>query len=207
LDTIGGGFADGAKDPSIACQADQFNNINNAFTVVVMYDKMLTASGSKSCVFGAGNLNPVAGNPWSSVFTTGTGNISDIESDVTYDPIQQNFYVTWSDSLNAKLKCAFTDIDLSIGGNWTPFSGGYNDAANIDAPFPRVKVNTFSGQVVNVWNSLRSSMIANATFDQSGIPVGLVDPSPSKQFSFSVYPCPGRSGFGKYIRSYGPQGH
>jgi hypothetical protein len=81
-------------------------------------------------------------------------------------------------------------MDLPIGGSWTSFSNGYNDAANIDAPFPRVRVNAFSGQVVNVWNSLRSSMIANATFDLSDIPVGIMDTPPSKQFYFSVSPNP-----------------
>ena len=46
LDTIGGALANGAKDPSISCQADQVNNSTNAFSVVVLYEKKLTASGN-----------------------------------------------------------------------------------------------------------------------------------------------------------------
>ncbi|MCX6268560.1 MAG: hypothetical protein NTW16_14585, partial [Bacteroidetes bacterium] len=111
LDTIGGGFADGAKDPSIACQADLLNNNSNAFSVVVMYNKKLNASGSNSCVYGAGNRNPVNGTPWTSIFSSGTGTRHEIEPDVTYDPSHQKFYVTWSDSLSAKLKCAVNDMN------------------------------------------------------------------------------------------------
>jgi hypothetical protein len=190
LDTIGGGFTDGAKDPSIACQADLLNNSSNAFSVVVTYDKMLTASGSHTCVYGAGNLNPVGGNAWSSVFSSGTGNILNMESDVTYDPVHQKFYVTWSDSLNAKLKCAHTRVNLTDGGSWISLSNGYNDAANIQNPFPRVKVNPVTSQVVNVWNSQRDAMTANATFDLSDFPVGIQDAPTPEKFSFSISPNP-----------------
>jgi hypothetical protein len=191
LDTIAGGMSNSAKDPSIACQADQVNNANGAFSVVVTYDKLL--SGSNKCVYGAGNLNPVGGNSWSPVFSSGTGTRHDIEPDVNYDASRQNFYVAWSDSLNAKLKCAVNDVNLQTAGAWTPVSDGFNDVANISHPFPKVKVNPVTNQVVHVWDGHRSTMITNATFDKGDLYVGMADAAVAERFSFSVSPNPCQS--------------
>ena len=129
-----------------------------------MYERRLT--GGNICAFGAGNLDPVNGNQWSQVFSTGTGTRKDIEPDVTYDRSRQKFYATWSDSLNAKLKCSVNDMNFPVSGAWTSVSDGYNDAANISHPFPQVRINAYSSQVVHVWDSHRSAMTANATFDK-----------------------------------------
>jgi hypothetical protein len=193
LDTIGGGIANGAKDPSIACQADIVNNGSNAFSVTVVYEKRLTATGSNTCAFGVGNLNPVSGDQWSAVFSTGAGLRSDIEPYVTYTPSDQKFYVTWSDSLNAKLKCSVSDANFATGGSWTSYSSGYNDSPSISNPFPKVKVSTASHQVMNIWDGNAASGIANATFDRSDLPVTLAGTLPSKQLSFTVSPNPCRN--------------
>jgi hypothetical protein len=193
LDTIGGGFNDGAKDPAIACQADQVNNSSNAFSVVVFYNKKLTASGNHTCVFGTGNLNAVAGAQWTSAFSSGTGTIRDMEPDVTYDPSHQKFYTTWSDSLNAKLKCSMNDMNLQAGGSWTLYSDGYNDGPNISNPFPKVKVNPVSQEVVNVWDSDLTAIRTNVAFDKSSLPVGITEQSPSVKLLFSVSPNPCRA--------------
>ena len=190
LDAIGGGFTNGAKNPSIACQADLQNNSSNAFSAVVMYDKMLTANGSNTCVYGVGNANPVAGDVWSTVFSTGTGNIKDMESDVTYDPSNHKFYTTWCDSLNAKLKCAVDGMNLTTGGTWTNVSDGYNDAASIANPYPKVKFNAGTMELVHVWDGQRDAFTANATFDKSFFGVGIPDAASPSLFSFSISPNP-----------------
>ena len=191
LDTIAGGNANSAMDPSIACQSDQVDNVNGAFTVVVTYDKLLP--GGSKCAYGAGNLNPVAGDTWTPVFSSGTGTRHDFEPDIAYDGSHQKFYVTWSDSLNAKLKCAVNDMNLQTSGAWNSFSDGYNDAANISFPFPKVKFNPVSQQVVHVWDSHRTTMICNATFDKNNLPVGISNATTPERFSFSVSPNPCKS--------------
>ncbi len=190
VDVVGGGLNNGAKDPSIACQDDLLNNSGNAFSVVVTWDKKLDAAGNYTAVFGAGNLNPVTGAAWLPVFSSGTGNIRDIEQDVAYDASHQRFYATWSDSLTAKLKCSYTGMNLNAGGSWTSFSNGYNDAANIQNPFPKVRVNTVSQQVVNVWSSQRSSTFANSTFDRSDYAVGTAEVPAVEKFNFTLGPNP-----------------
>ena len=190
LDTIGGGFANGAKDPSIACQADQVNNGSNAFSVVVLYTKKLTSSGNHTCAYGAGNINPIAGVPWTSAFTTGTGVIRDIEPDVTYDVSHQKFYATWSDSLTAKLKCSADGMNLQTGGSWVMFYSGYNDGVNISNPFPKVKINPVSQEVVHVWDGDLTAVRTNSTFDKTYLPVGIPEKASQKRLGFNVSPNP-----------------
>ncbi|MEI7980887.1 MAG: T9SS type A sorting domain-containing protein, partial [Bacteroidota bacterium] len=123
-------------------------------------------------------------------FSSGTGNIRDIEPDVTYDPSHHKFYTTWSDSLTAKLKCSLNDIDLQTGGAWTLFYDGYNDGTNISNPFPKVKVNPVSQEVIHVWDGDLTATRTNATFDKSYVPVGVQDAAEPSKFSFNVSPNP-----------------
>jgi hypothetical protein len=192
LDNIGLGLADASKNPTIACQADQVNNSSSAFSVVVMFERLLTASGTHTYVFGAGNLNPVGGSNWLHTFSSGSGNIIENEPDVTYDQTHQRFYVTWCDSLNAKLKCSVNDMNLQAAGSWSLYSDGYNDAANLVSPFPKVKVNPVTQQLVHVWDSQRSAMIANATFDKSDFAVSTPEVTAANKFTFSAFPNPFR---------------
>ena len=82
---------------------------------------------------------------------------------------------------------------MQTGGAWNSFSEGYNDAANIYRPFPQVKFNAVSQQVVHVWDGHITPTICNATFDKNNLPVGISNASGPEHFAFSVSPNPCQS--------------
>jgi hypothetical protein len=83
-------------------------------------------------------------------------------------------------------------MNLQATGSWPLYSDGYNDAANLVSPLPKVKVNPVTQQLVHVWDSQRSAMIANATFDKSDFAVSTPEVITADKFTFSAFPNPCR---------------
>jgi hypothetical protein len=135
---------------------------------------------------GVFNLNPMTSNVW----TPMTIDVFSMQPDVPFDNIQGGFFITWCDSLNQQLKVAAQDMNITYPANWTIIAAGYNDTANLKAPFPRVRVNASTWRLVNVWTGERSSGIGNVTFDGANLSTGIPRNEPQNGLSMIISPNP-----------------
>jgi hypothetical protein len=77
----------------------------------------------------------------------------EMESDINFDPIYNNFLVTYFDSTTQQLPYIINNMNLVDPYNWTEISAGYNDSSNLSYPYPKVQTDQIFNKVVNVWSA------------------------------------------------------
>jgi hypothetical protein len=184
--------AGNCKHPAIACQVNNTNNLTSGISTVVLFDRKYNqVPNDKNGVVGAYNLDPHLTPVWSTMTVESQLNARSIQPDVVFDTVQNNFYATWCDSTNQSLKCAYQSFNLPSPSGWTNFSSGYNDNANLKAPFPRVQLNSMTQQVVNVWTGAQATNNGNATFDAANIMIGMTETEGAENaMQCTLYPNP-----------------
>jgi hypothetical protein len=73
--------------------------------------------------------------------------------------------LTYFDSINHKLPFITHDFNMNNPDSWTTVSSGYNDNSNITSPCPKVKLNTFHQDGMNVWIADKPDGKGIALFD------------------------------------------
>jgi len=103
--------------------------------------------------------------------------------------------VTWCDSVNQQLKVSAQDVNITYPGNWTVIASGYNDTANLKYPFPRIRVNTATGRLVNIWTGEQNDSHGNAIYDGANLLTRLPKNVNPDAFSMILSPNPARDYF------------
>ncbi len=164
LDSINNNYFDACSNPSISTQ---FNNVDNAYTnltEVVLYDGNWVPGNND--VLGFYNVEAVGtGNANWGQFAIANSNDDEFESDINFDPTNQNFLCTYCDSTTHKLPYIVNNMNLPDPGNWTVISNGYNDNPNLSYPYPKVQIDPIFTKVVNVWNAEGTGSNGEAMFD------------------------------------------
>jgi len=106
---------------------------------MVLFETHPTTSANKTI---AGFYNKNAMNPAKYVKFSLTDSLhNNIQPDITFDPYNFEFIVTYFDSTLRKLPYYTHDANLIMPNSWDLKSPGYNDDNNLAAPYPRVAFN------------------------------------------------------------------
>ena len=80
----------------------------------------------------------MSGGSWNQL-TVSNSTDDCIQPDISFDPGYGNFLVTYFDSTTQKLFYVYEGLNLPSVNQWTVESSGYNDQANLVAPWPKVR--------------------------------------------------------------------
>ena len=165
LDSIGGGAILGlVKNPSISTQFSEDDNDQNDLTAVVLFDLDQNGNGETFGISGMYNKKTLSGGSWNQL-TVSNSTDDCIQPDISFDPGYGNFLVTYFDSTTQKLFYVYEGLNLPSVNQWTVESSGYNDQANLVAPWPKVRINPAQEEVAHVWVGEWPSGKGAAMFD------------------------------------------
>jgi hypothetical protein len=194
VDTLVANGSGKCKHLSIACQINDLNNNSSGISSVILFERLpwMPMAGYNGIV-GVYNLNPVQNPVWTPLTLESLDNTWSMQPDITFDPGTNNFFATWCDSTNQKLKTAYQSFELPSPSNWNILSNGYNDTTNLKAPFPRVKSGVTNNLLAHVWSGNQYSGNGNATFDGATLWMALpIDGQPEKLYRMSLSPNPAK---------------
>lgn len=90
---------------------------------------------------------------------------NEIQPDITYNASENNFCVTSYDSTAQKLPLIVNGVNMVSPNTWIIRSTGYNDSANLIAPFPKIIINQIDNQSIETWNAKRANGNGEVIFD------------------------------------------
>jgi len=76
---------------------------------------------------------------------------NELQPDISFNPYDSKFMVTYFDSTANKLPFLTNDVNLANPNSWNVVSPGYNDNSNLVAPYPKVKLNFGQQEGMNAW--------------------------------------------------------
>ncbi|MEI6898506.1 MAG: T9SS type A sorting domain-containing protein [Bacteroidota bacterium] len=163
LDSIDPSAYNNARNPVIACQANNIDNDSSNLTEVILYDKY---KASTNCYVVRGLVNRKA--TVSTHFTPFTLPLSSDfqkQPSVIFNPYDSTFLTTYYDSSAQKLPLLKSNFNLGNPNLWQIITPWYNDSSNLADPYPKVRLDHGMHQAMNVWNSEGSSGKGVALFD------------------------------------------
>jgi hypothetical protein len=137
------------RNPSLACQYNNSDNDSANLTEVVLFEKY-NPSGGDYDVTGYYNLQSTTTSHFRPLNIAATSN-NELQPDISFNPYNSKFMVTYFDSTNKKLPFLTNDVNLANPDSWNVVSQGYNDNSNLVAPYPKVKVNSGQQDGMNAW--------------------------------------------------------
>jgi hypothetical protein len=159
LDSLDPGTINKLRNPSIACQfnavdndssnlteiilCEKFNPVNNNYDVTGFYNKKATTSDNFQTFSIASKLQP----------------------DISFNPFDSTFMITYFDSALQKLPFLTNNFNLQNPFSWNVVSAGYNDSSNLASPHPKVRLDFGEYAGMNVWTAERTGGNGEALFD------------------------------------------
>ena len=154
------------RNPSISTMFNtSIDNVNANVTELVIFDRFYTSSDLD--VLGMYNEFALAGSQdanWNLFDIDNTSNYC-IEGDINYDPVFNNFLVTYFDSTYMELPYMVHSLSMNLPSDWNVINPGYNDNINLVNPFPKVEINSNYNKVANLWVGERPGSYGEVTFD------------------------------------------
>ena len=151
------------RNPTIACQYNNADNDSANLTEVVLFEKYKPASGDYD-VMGYYNLQAATTSHFRPLNIAATAN-NEIQPDISFNPYNSKFMVTYFDSTDKKLPFLTNDVNLANPNSWNVVSQGYNDNSNLVAPYPKVELNFAQQNGINAWISEGTGGNGIALFD------------------------------------------
>jgi hypothetical protein len=153
LDSLDAASFNVCRLPSISTQCNNVDNINGNITEIVLYDKY-NSSGANYDIKGNYNLQALGSGiaGWQNMDVAATPK-NEIESDITFDPVNNMFQVTYFNDNDLALPSLENGMNLPQPDNWTIMRANYNDSYNLHDAVPKLKMDPLFNQVVNVWNA------------------------------------------------------
>lgn len=152
LDSVSSAMINLCRNPRIATSYGADDNDSASVTAVVLVDRDFTSDGSDFDVLGFYNKRSHFTNYWYRLDIDNDGS-SDMQPDISFDPVNKNFLATYLDSTNGRIPYLVNEVNLlapSIG--WGTVSTAYNDAnTNLKKAFPKVVINPARTQVAHAW--------------------------------------------------------
>jgi hypothetical protein len=190
LDNIAGSSDNLGFDPVMCTQFNETDNDVARFTAIVLFDRDFGGTGTDYDVIGMYNKDPVNTDTWIR-FDIANSIDMDFESDINFDPVFNNFLVTWCALTEQNLKYVVQDQNLPNPDSWLLINGGYNDQANLMNPWPKVEINPALQQVAHVWVGERPGFVGAAMFDAEYSTVGIPPAGQNAgSLDLTVYPNP-----------------
>jgi hypothetical protein len=178
-----------ARNPSICCQFNDLDNGMSNYTEVVLFDRAYNGTVTDFDVVGVYNKEAANTDNWFIFGMNSSYLTSDVQPDINYDPVYNNFLATYCDLTNQKLRYLVKEREMSDPYNWIVISDQYNSATNLLSPYPKVEINFVYQQVAHVWNAEGPGSVGVSMFDAEYSSVG-INPSPGRDQSPAVFPNP-----------------
>jgi hypothetical protein len=167
------------------------DNDSSNLTQVVLFEKY-SPSASNYNLSGCYNLQATSSNHFKTLNVV-INNDNDIEPDITFNPFDDNFYVTCYDSTGQHLPLLVNNLNMITPNSWNVISDGYNDSPNLLTPDPKVAINPVENESANFWIAERNNGHGMAMFDaQYSTYTGISEITGSLDNSIRVYPNPAK---------------
>lgn len=191
LDSVSSTMINLCSHPQIAMQYNNTDNDSGAVTAVVLVDRDYYGDGSEYDLLGFYNKAAHTTNYWNRL-DVNNGSTNDMQPDICFDPINNNFLATYYDSTNGKLAYYSNGMNLLTPSVWTSVSNQYNDiSTNLKAPFPRIEANPISnGKAANAWNAEGVLGRGVSMFDAEYIVSGISQTAGHGLYMSDPYPVP-----------------
>lgn len=178
------------RNPVIACQISDADNDSANITQVVLFEKYKPSAHDYD-ITGFYNLQAASKNNFRILNLASTAS-RELQPDISFNPFDSTFMVTYFDSTNRKLPFLTNDVDLENPDGWTVITNGYNDNPNVSAPGPTVTVNFGKQAGAVAWRAERTGGNGAAMFDAVYIYyTGEEETDPGKADRlFRIYPNP-----------------
>ena len=190
LDSLDVASINRCRNPKISCQVNNMNNDSANLTEIVLYEKFLPGINNYDLI-GCYNLQAVSSNHFN-LFNLAISGDNEIQPDITFNPFDNNFFVTYYNSTLQKLPLLKNNFNMTTPDSWTVISNGYNDSSNLIAPNPKITINPVQHECANLWIAEQDNANGVAMFDAqystwTGLPA--TDQSTNNKL-ISVYPNP-----------------
>jgi hypothetical protein len=163
LDGLDPSATNNAKNPAIACQYNNTDNDSLNLTEVVLFDKFIP-SNNKYDIEGFYNMKSTNTNHFKQ-FTLNSSSDNKQEPSINFNPFDATFMVTYYNATTQKLPFLKNDFNMTNANSWQVVNPGYNDDANLAAPYPKVALNMGQQQGANVWSKEGTGGNGVAVFD------------------------------------------
>ncbi len=190
LDSLDPGLIYNCRYPVISCQSGNHDNDSLDITSVILFEKKDTATG-KYDVGGFYNLQSTSSDHYQPLSFTNPSH-ENLQPDIEFNQADSKFLVTYYDATLKKLPSLLHDMNMLNPDDWQVVSTGYNDAANLSSPHPRVSYNPYNQSGINVWISQLSNGSGSALFDaQNSTYTAIQGKDPADDpLTYLVYPNP-----------------
>ncbi len=177
-------------NPSIACQYNNFDNDSSNFSEVVLFERY-DQSDKTTDLRGYYNLQ-AANHTHFQKLNLSNPSHNNLEPNITFNPYDSTFMVTYFDSTIQKLPLITHYFNLINPNQWDINSSGYNDSSSLSRPYPKVKTTSNFKKGTYVWIADMNEGKGVAMFDAtSGTWTGTsVINSDSKGKLIGAYPNP-----------------
>ncbi len=136
-------------NPSIACQYNSIDNDSSNLSEVVLFERYNQSDQSHD-LRGYYNLQ-ATNNTYFQKLSLSNASHNNLEPDITFNPYDSTFMVTYFDSTTQKLPLITHNFNLRNPNQWDINSSGYNDSSNLSRPYPKVKTTSNFQKGTYVW--------------------------------------------------------
>jgi len=160
------------RNPAIACQFNGADNDRSNLTEVILCENNIPGE-NRSDIVGFYNKTAATTKNFNS-FSVNPGQHTNLQPDISFNPFDSKFMVTYFDSTGQVLPYITHDVNMQNPYSWDIISTGYNDNANLTTPYPKVKLALGQQTGANAWIAERSNANGAAMFDAPfNYPVGV----------------------------------
>jgi hypothetical protein len=163
LDSIDPTAYNNARNPVIACQANNIDNDSSNLTEVILYDKYKPSS---NCYVVRGLVNRKATvSTHFSPFLLPLSLDFQKQPSIIFNPYDSTFLATYYDSSAQKLPLLKSNFNMGDPNSWQIITPWYNDSSNLADPYPKVRLDHGMHQGMNVWSAEGANGKGIALFD------------------------------------------
>lgn len=153
LDSLSTSMIGLCRDPQIAVSQTTIDNDSGSVTAVVLVSRDFSTIGSDHDILGLYNMRAHFTDFWYRLDVS-NNNENEMQPDVSYDHVNQNFLATYFDSTNAQLPQLDQPLNMPTPDNWNVRAFQYNDNVPGDtlvSAWPRVEYDPLEDKAVNAW--------------------------------------------------------
>jgi hypothetical protein len=150
LDSLSATMINLCRNPCIAVSETSTDNDSASVTAIVTVDRDYTGNGSDYDLLGFYNKRAHYTDYWYRLDVVNSSE-TDMYSNISYDPVNDNFLLTYLDSTNLKLPYLVNGLNLSTPNTWTTITPNYSNSTNLSVARPEVVINPVYTQVALAW--------------------------------------------------------
>ncbi len=142
------------RNPKISVQSNVIDNDSSGLTAVILLERDYLGDGTDYDILGYYNMVAHYSDYWNYLAII-DNSTNDIQPDISYDPANNNFLVTYLDSTNSILPYCYNNFNLASPFSWNYLFYTYVDNySGLTNPQPKVVINPVVNQAAFAWSRL-----------------------------------------------------